>query len=243
MKRADELFAFDNRPSSSALVSSTWGTTSGREGTMLSVAGTQWGMVFTHQAAGTTVTVLGPETRAAAAPVPEDAEFFGIAFTLGTFMPGHDMRRLVDGAVHVTADSPTSFRLDGGTWEVPGPGNADVFVDRLVRAGLLAHDPVVEAALAGDTAGLSPRSVERRVARATGLTQGAIHRIRRADAAVGMLARGLTPAEVAHRAGYADQPHLTRSLKHLVGRTPAQLAPPSDAPAVGLVQDSGTAAR
>src|SRR5215217_1721896 len=111
MKHADELFAFDNRPSTSALVSTTWTTTSGREETMLSVAGTQWGLVVTQQASGTTVTVLGPETRAAPAPVPEDAEFFGIVFTLGTFMPGVDMRRLVDGAVHIPTASPRTFRL------------------------------------------------------------------------------------------------------------------------------------
>jgi hypothetical protein len=26
-----------------------------------------------------------------------------------------------------------------------------------------------------------------------------------------------------HRAGYFDQPHLTRSVKHFIGQTPAQL--------------------
>jgi AraC-like DNA-binding protein len=66
--------------------------------------------------------------------------------------------------------------------------------------------------------------VERRVARATGLTRGAIRQIRRADEAVALLGRGVAPHEVARRAGYADQPHLTRSLKRFVGATPAQLA-------------------
>jgi hypothetical protein len=47
----------------------------------------------------------------------------------------------------VPAPSRTSFWLDGGAWELPGPDNADVFVERLVRAGLLVHDPVVTAAL------------------------------------------------------------------------------------------------
>ncbi|MCL4303751.1 MAG: hypothetical protein KJ077_49150 [Anaerolineae bacterium] len=29
--------------------------------------------------------------------------------------------------------------------------------------------------------------------------------------------------DVVYQAGYADQPHLTRSLKHFVGQTPAQI--------------------
>jgi AraC-like DNA-binding protein len=118
----------------------------------------------------------------------------------------------------------TSFWLDGAGWELPGPDNADVFVDRLVRAGLLVHDPVVSAALQGDVEGLSRRSVERRVSRATGLTRGAIGQIRRAEWAVELLCRGVSPLDVAGQAGYADQPHLTRSLKRFVGRTPSQVA-------------------
>jgi AraC-like DNA-binding protein len=97
-------------------------------------------------------------------------------------------------------------------------------VDRLVQAGLLAHDPVVPAALQGDVGGLSRRSVERRVSRATGLTLGTIEQITRAERAVDLLRLGLLPLDVADRAGYADQSHLTRSLTRFVGRTPSQVA-------------------
>jgi methylphosphotriester-DNA--protein-cysteine methyltransferase len=145
-------------------------------------------------------------------------------------MPRLDLRRLVDGSmtlpgVEATARSRRgSFRLDGDMWELPGPDNADVFVDRLVRAGLLAHDAVAVAALHDDVDGLSTRSVERRVARATGLTRGAIRQMQRAEQAVDLLARGVPALDVARRAGYADQPHLTRSLKRFVGQTPSQIA-------------------
>jgi len=86
------------------------------------------------------------------------------------------------------------------------------------------HDPVVPAAVQGDAAGLSRRSVERRVSRATGLTLGTIGQIRRAERAVELLCRGASPLDAADQAGYADQSHLTRSLTRFAGRTPAQVA-------------------
>jgi methylphosphotriester-DNA--protein-cysteine methyltransferase len=66
--------------------------------------------------------------------------------------------------------------------------------------------------------------VERRVARATGLTRGAIGQIWRAERAAGPLCRGVSPIDVAGQAGYADQTHLTRSLRRFVRRTSSQIA-------------------
>jgi AraC-like DNA-binding protein len=86
------------------------------------------------------------------------------------------------------------------------------------------HDPVASAAVQGDATGLSRRSVERRVRRATGLTRGAIRQIRRAGTAVELLSGGVPARDVARRAGYADQPHMTRSLQRLVGQTPSRVA-------------------
>jgi len=231
MKRAVELFTFEEMRSSSAHVSGAWRTSSDPEpeGAFLSVAVTQWEIVVTRQAMGTWVTLRGPESRATAAPIPPDAEFFGISFTLGTFMPALDPRRLVDRSLTLPMASAAAFWLDGSAWELPGPGNADVFVDRLVRDGLLVHDPLVPAALGDrpdaerELQDLSTRSVERRVARATGLTRGTIRQIRRAEGAVELLSRGVPAPEVARQAGYTDQPHLTRSLRRFVGQTPSEI--------------------
>jgi hypothetical protein len=230
MKRAVELFDFELLGSSSPHVSLAWHTTSDPEPepSFMSVAVPGWEIVVTRQAGGAWMTVRGPETRATAAPIPADAEFFGISFRLGTFMPHLDMRRLADGAFNLPPASDDSAWFGGIAWEFPQPHNADVFVDRLVRAGLLAHDPSVGAALAGEDDGeldgLSTRTVERRVARATGLTRGIIRQIRRAEHAVELLGSGLPALEVARRAGYADQPHMTRSLKRFVGQTPSSLS-------------------
>jgi AraC-like DNA-binding protein len=223
MKRAVELFALRARSSRSRLVAQTWQARSEPEESFISVAATHWEMVVTRQRGAARLTVRGPETRATAMPIPQDAEFFGIEFGAGTFMPDLPPGRLVDRTLALPQVSDTSFWLDGSAWELPGPDNADVFVDRLARVGLLVHDPIVAEALQGEVAGFSTRSVERRVARGTGLTRGAIERIRRAERAVELLSRGAPPSDVARRTGYADQSHLTRSLRRFAGQTPSQI--------------------
>lgn len=223
MRRADELFTIEWSPGP-PFVEATWHTYSARADAFVSVAESHWELVVTRQRGTALLTVRGPGSRATTAPIPEDAEFFGIRFELGTFMPILPPRQLVDRSSTLARTTGASFSLEGSTWEVPGPQNADVFVDKLVRAGLLTHDPVAAAALRGDAGGLSTRSVERRVARATGLTRGVIAQIQRAEVAVELLTRGMRPLDVAHAAGYADQPHLTRSLKRFIGQTPSQIA-------------------
>jgi hypothetical protein len=131
---------------------------------------------------------------------------------------------LVDRSLDLPATACGSFRLEGSLWELPGPEHADVFVDGMVRAGLLVHDPVVPAALHDDVEGLSTRTVERRVVRATGLSRGTIRQIQRVERAVDLLASGVAASDVVRLAGYADQPHLTSSFKRFVGQTPSRVA-------------------
>jgi AraC-like DNA-binding protein len=223
MKRAAELFALEVRSSRSTLVEETWQSRSEPEESFISVAATHWEMVVTRQRGSARLTVRGPETRATTVPIPQGAEFLGIQFSAGTFMPGLPPGRLVDRTVTLPAATGRAFWLDGSAWELPGPDTADVFVDRLVSAGLLVHDPIVAEALHGEVTGFSTRSLERRVARSTGLSRGAMGRIRRAERAVELLSRGVPASEVACRTGYADQPHLTRSLRRFVGQTPSQI--------------------
>jgi AraC-like DNA-binding protein len=229
MKRAVELFALEARSSRSTLIEETWQARSEPEEAFISVAATHWEMVVTRQQGAARLTVRGPETRATTVPIPQDAEFFGIQFSVGTFMPGLPPGRLVDRTVTLPdgTGTGTSFRLDGSGWELPRPDTADAFADRLARAGLLVHDPIVAEALHGDVDGFSTRSLERRVARATGLSRGAIGRIRRAEWAVELLSCGVTAPDVARQTGYADQPHLTRSLRRFVGQTPSQITGPA----------------
>nr|WP_241191382.1 helix-turn-helix domain-containing protein [Deinococcus psychrotolerans] len=67
------------------------------------------------------------------------------------------------------------------------------------------------------------RTLQRRFLKATGLSQRAVLSIERAREAVARLQLGSSIPDVVHDLGYTDQPHLTRTLRHLTGRTPARI--------------------
>lgn len=213
----------EERPSDSSFVDMIWHSQSQGGGSFMSLAASKLEMVVTRQKDAISFSVLGPLTRAFLAPVPEDAEFIGITFKLGTFMPILPVSKLVDGGINLPEAASQSFWLHGSAWQLPTFDNADTFVDRLVHQGLLARDPIVEAALQGYGTDLSPRSVQRRFRRITGLTHGALVQIERARYAMTLLQQGVSILDTIDLAGYYDQPHLTRSLRHFIGQTPAQI--------------------
>jgi len=217
-------FNFDERLSDSPFVEKVWQTHSDRPGSFISAAASQWEMVVTTYQGKTTLTVRGPETQATPADCPADAEFFGIIFKLGTFMPHLPLRKLLDRKDATLPEATSrSFWLHGAAWQFPDFENADTFVARLERAELLVREPVVEAVLQNRPLELSLRSVQRRFLHATGLTRGTLDQIERAREAVTLLEQGGSIADAVYHAGYADQPHLTRSLKRFAGQTPAQI--------------------
>jgi len=217
------VLTFEERESDSPFVERIWRTQSERIDAFISIAVSHWELVVWKYNGKTNFTVRGPETKATSAPVPEDAEFFGIIFKLGAFMPHLPVSRLVDGAIDLPEATSRSFWLNGAAWQFPDYDNADTFVDRLVRDGLLVRDPVVPAALRGQLPDLTLRSVQRRFLRATGLAHSAVHQIERARQATILLKQGVSILDTVHEVGYADQSHMTRLLKRLIGQTPAQI--------------------
>lgn len=221
---------FDERGSDSPFVERIWRTQSECTGSFISIAASHWEMVVTKRNGKTTLTVRGPETKATPAECPADAEFFGIIFKYGTFMPHLPVRNLLDRNDATLPEATSkSFWLKGSAWQFPDFENADTFIARLGREGLLVREPVVEAVLQNRPLELSLRSIQRRFLHATGLTRGTLDQIERARQAATLLEQGVSIADVVFQAGYADQPHLTRSLKHFMGQTPAQLIPESSA--------------
>jgi len=217
------LFTFEERPSDSPFVERVWRAHSERPGSFLSVAMSHWEMVVTRQNGTTMLTVRGPETKATPLHCAAAGEWLGIRFALGTVMPQLPASHLVDGAVHLPDAGRRSFWLHRSAWQLPAFENADTFVDRLVRDGLLAREPIVQAALHERPNDRSVRTAQRHFRRTIGLTHSAVRQIERARYATTLLQQGLPILDVVDEAGYFDQPHLTRALKHFIGQTPAQI--------------------
>jgi hypothetical protein len=214
-----------DRPSDSPFVERVWHCHSEGSGTFLSVASSHWEMVVTRLGGTTTVTLRGPETEAREVHCPANGEWFAIRFTAGTFMPQRPLASLLDGRdLTLPQATARTFRLDGASWEFPSFENAETFVARLAKKGVIARDAAVAAALQGDSQALSRRTVQRHFLHATGMTPGALRQIERARYATNLLRRGVPIADTVAETGYFDQAHLTRSLKTLVGLTPARIA-------------------
>ena len=221
---ANSPFNMEGRPSDSSLVESVWRTRSETAGSFISAAAVHCGIVLANYQDKTTITVRGPETKATPAAFPAGAEFFGIVFKLGTFMPHLPAKLLMNrNDLNLPEANRNAFWLHGSAWEFPNFENADTFVQRLVREGLLVHEPVVDAALQGQPHDLSLRSVQYRFLHATGLTQSTVYQIQRARQATALLGQGISILDTVYEAGYFDQAHLTRSLKRYMGQTPRQI--------------------
>jgi len=231
------VFEIDTRPSDSPFVETIYRTRSLGGGSFMSIAASQWEMVVTKQKGKITISLRGPETSATPAPIPEDAEFLGIIFKHGTFMPHLPGTKLVDEEIHLPETVKNSFHLFGDTWQFPDFENVEPFVNRLVHENLLSHDQVVDDVLRGKTQELSLRSIQRRFLHVTGLTYKAIQQIERARQALALLQSGIPVSETAYQTGYFDQSHLTRSVKLLLGQTPAQIAKSNQSNDVVFLQD------
>jgi AraC-like DNA-binding protein len=219
------FLVIEERHSEVHCVERVWAAHNERAGEFLSVAAANCELVVSRYRDQTFLTVRGPETRMTTADCPADGEWLGIRLKLGTFLPQFPPTSLRDRRDVTLPDASTrSFWLNGSAWEYPTFENADIFVARLLKKGIAVRDRTVEATVRGELNAVSLRSTQRRFRRATGITHAAFRTIERARYATNLLREGTAIAEVAHLAGYYDQPHLTRSLKYLIGQTPAEIA-------------------
>lgn len=218
------VFLIDTRPADSPQVEQIWRARSLNPGTFISVASNHWEMVVTYRdASPCSITVRGPETHPTHLTYAMGGEWFGIRFRLGTLLPCLPVCTLVDRAVSLPVDGSDTFQLHGAAWTCPDFDTADAFINRLVRTGVLAGDPLVAALLRGDAGDIATRSAQRRFQQATGMSQRTVRQISRARQAMRLLQQGASILDAVHEAGYYDQAHLSRSMKRWLGHTPSQL--------------------
>jgi hypothetical protein len=182
-----------------------------------------WHLVLVKIEGRALALVVGPLTSAGIVRYGAGAQVLWIKFQLGTLMPQQPTKNLLNRETLLPAAAQRSFWLNGSAWQVPDFEHADVFVNHLARAGVLRADPLVKAVLQDEAPERAPRTLRQRFLHSTGLTQGHIRQVERAQRAAALLRAGVAIEDAVFDAGYFDQPHLTRSLKQWIGHTPGQI--------------------
>ncbi|GAA4626177.1 helix-turn-helix transcriptional regulator [Cellulomonas oligotrophica] len=187
---------------------------------------------------GGRLLVAGPDTRAHdSAPVPVGSPVSGVRFA-----PGLAPRVLGVPADEVRDGRPELADLWGSRRAAPwveaaaegGPRALERLAAVLLRGAGGAPPDVLaltRMAAAGASAsamaerlGVTSRTLHRRSLTAYGYGPRTLTRVLRLQRVLPLLDAGAPLADVAHRAGYADQPHLSREVRSLTGRSPAVLA-------------------
>jgi AraC-like DNA-binding protein len=183
------------------------------------VAGPDTGPVRTLTRAGT--VTLGARFRPAAG-----GEALGLPLSelrdrrvaLADLLPGQAGR--LSAALEPAAAAARILDVTGALVAAAAPDPA------VAHAAARLRDPAARAEDVAEQAGLSERQLRRRCHAAAGYGPKTLQRVLRFQRFVRLVDASAEPpdlADAAIRAGYADQPHLTRECRALSGATPAEL--------------------
>jgi hypothetical protein len=214
---------FEARGSDSPLVATITQGQTASAGTVIRPAENCWHLVLVKLQDRVLALIVGPLNSAGIVSYGQGAEVLWIKFQLGTLMPHQPTKNFLNRETVLPEARQQSFWLNGSVWQVPDFEHADVFVQRLARAGVLRADPLVKAILEDGPQEHSPRTLRQRFLQSTGLTQTHIRQVERAQRAAALLQHSVAIQDVVFDSGYFDQPHLTRALKRWIGRTPGQI--------------------
>ena len=148
-------------------------------------------------------------------------------------MPGEVMR---DEGVVLEKFGRAGFWIGTDVREIPTLENVDVFVERLVRDGIVANNELVASVVEGQPMAMTERTMQRHFLRTTGLTYKHFTLVQRAQQAVSMLQMGRPAVDVALALGFSDQAHMINSLKVIMGQTPKEIVRTAPSAVVGNFQ-------
>ena len=190
------------------------------------------------------ITIAGPDTHAHVFTRRPGVSLTGLRFAPGFAprvigAPAHaftNERVPLDAVWHASlvrqiedelaASAEPGATLEKLALDTRGPGDAhEGLVDRIVDR-LRAAMPVARIA---NEVGLSSRQLHRRCLDAFGYGPKTLARVLRMTEALEMARAGLSFADAAARAGYADQSHLSRDVRELAGIPLGQLVGDSSA--------------
>ncbi len=182
-----------------------------------------WGIVIIKKAAGTQLFLTGITTRPLALDIREGDQITSLGFKPGWFMPSVELA--ADQAQMLQAATARSFWLGGSTTlKIPTFDSAEAFARRLQKEGWIVQNEAVTSALAGAPRAMAPRTLQRHFLKTTGITHNYLQQIYRANEAVSLIKGGKSLPQVALETGYADQSHMTRWLRHIIGSSPGEIA-------------------
>lgn len=183
-----------------------------------------WDIVVTKHFGKVEVIQTGVITRPFVLPWESGDEYLSISFKPGVYMPRMPGAWMTDRAIVRPAISSRAFQVGSDTFEIPTVENADGLVERLASKGIIVRDEIVSAVAEGRQTRASSRTLQRRFRWTLGLTANQLAQIHRARDAVKSLRQGRRAIDVAAELGYADQAHLTRSLRRFMGQSPRAIA-------------------
>lgn len=216
-------FTYEEKVINSLYIDKIWHTYTTSDGIYTASLDGNWDIIISRAPDATYFMVNGVGKGAVQVPYTAGVESIGIALKPGVFLRDLKGRDIVD-TQHVLVKGTSEYvELGDHLFKIPVFATAEAFVSKLAQKGVLLTDKVVSSFSDGNTKGASERSLRRHVTQATGLSPYFFSQIQRAQYATQLLQQGMSIAQVAIEAGYSDQAHLTKAVKLLMGRTPAQI--------------------
>lgn len=209
--------------SSLPYINCIWHATSRQDGVYTDAANEYWCLGFVRHSDGLlSVELYGPSLQPRILEGRAGEEYWGIEFKTYVTLAAISKGDILNAHVNLPV-ADASFRIKDRYYQVPTYDELEKFATQLEKDGVIAADQRIDRALRGDNAGFSERSRQRHFKNVTGLTKKQIEQLQRARHTFYLLQTGDSLPQAAVAAGYADQPHMTRSLKLLHGETPAQI--------------------
>jgi len=214
---------FSSRSSPLDAIDTVWTAHAQADGVYNATPDGSWDLIHIEKPTGEHLVFLtGQQTQPASVPYVTGEISVVISFAAHFFLQSGPLPP--DGPViEFLSVGAGRFSLAHIDLPLPTYDNAEIIAHELLSARILRADPIVTGALGPTPFATSERSLQRHFRETTGLSQRDFEQIRRAQNAVRLLQAGGKPADVAIEAGYADQAHMTKSVKRIMGRLPTKV--------------------
>lgn len=183
-----------------------------------------WDFVFFKRDGRTMVLRTGQTTTTVQHQYQAGDEMLAVAFAPHAFMNLMPAQVMLDEGRPLEGASPDRFCLGSDVIEIPTFDNVEGFIRTLQAKGLVESNDLVAGLVEGQPKATTERTLQRHFLRTTGLTYKHFTMVQRARRAATLLGTGQPASDVAFALGYADQAHLIRSVKMVMGRTPGEIA-------------------